>query len=123
MLRNNAETGRMEPLPGPRSGDEGNERDHVASLIGYLDKTGKVCPRPWCWRRFYILFRPGYEPCWLSAWWETSLRDKKALFHRQLYYLANRTSRYHEASRFLYGLDEALWLHDPAGPVRGRLPA
>ena len=85
-------------------------RESVNRLIDYLEKTGKICPRPWYWERFYILFKPRYEPCWLSNWWKTTRDEKKELFHKQLYYLAYRTDRYYKACKFLYEMDDKNWL-------------
>lgn len=91
-------------------------RESVNSLINYLEKTGKICPRPWYWERFFILFNPRYEPCWLSSWWKTTMEEKKELFRKQLYYLAYRTDRFTEASNFLYDIDDMNWLRTRLSP-------
>ena len=80
--------------------------DFKAHLVG----TGKICPRPWCWKRFFILFNPGHEPPWLSAWWVTSAREKKDIFLKQLEYLAWHTDHFHAACRFLHEMDQDNWL-------------
>lgn len=89
------------------------EIDDVARILAafqaHLNKTGKVCPKPWCWRRFCYLYKPGYEPPWLSNWWETSTGEKSELFQKQLEYLALQTDRFHEAYQFLCGLQEENW--------------
>ena len=87
-------------------------RESINKLINYLEATGKICPKPWYWERFFILFNPRYEPCWLSNWWKTTPGEKKELFRKQLFYLAYRTDRYARACRFLYGLDEMNWLYE-----------
>lgn len=87
-------------------------RESINRLINYLETTGKICPKPWYWERFFILFKPRYEPCWLSAWWKTTHEEKKELFRKQLFYLAYRTDRYSRACQFLYELDEINWLYE-----------
>lgn len=87
-------------------------RQSIDRLIRQLDESGKVCPKAWCWERFFILFKPRYEPCWLSSWWRTPIEEKKELFRKQLFYLAYRTDRYPDACQFLYGLDESHWLYE-----------
>ena len=81
----------------------------LAAFQAHLNKTGKVCPRPWCWRRFCNLFKPGYEPPWLSNWWEVSIQEKRELFQQQLEYLALKTDRFQAAYQFLDGLQEEHW--------------
>jgi len=76
----------------------------------YLEKTGRVCPRPWCWMRFFILFRPVDEPPWLSSWWTTTTREKQDLFLKQMDYLARYTDRFPAACRYLHDLEEEYWL-------------
>ena len=78
----------------------------------HLESTGKICPRPWCWRRFYILFQPGLEPPWLSSWWITSTQEKKNIFLKQMEYLAWQTNHFHTACRFLQDLDKEYWLFE-----------
>lgn len=87
-------------------------RESVIKLIKYLEETGKICPKPWYWERFFILFKPRYEPCWLSAWWKTTPGEKKELFRKQLFYLAYRTDRYLQACHFLDELEEMNWLYE-----------
>jgi len=82
----------------------------LEALIAQLKNKGKVCPKPWCWRRFYMLFGAGYEPPWLSSWWAVSNADKKALFIRQLEFLAYETNRFADACRFLAGLNNDQWV-------------
>ncbi len=79
-------------------------------FLAQLKSKGKVCPKPWCWRRFYMLFGAGYEPPWLSSWWNVSSAEKKALFIRQLEFLAYETNRFTDAHRFLMCLGEEQWL-------------
>lgn len=81
----------------------------LAAFQAHLNKTGKVCLKPWYWRRFCSLFKPGYEPPWLSTWWETSTREKKELFDKQLEYLALNTDRFQAAYQFLSGLHQENW--------------
>ena len=76
----------------------------------HLERTGKICPKPWCWKRFFILFKPVYEPPWLSSWWVTSPQEKKDLFLKQVEYLARHTDHFHAACRFLQELDKEFWL-------------
>ncbi len=78
----------------------------------HLRRTGKVCPRPWYWRRFFILFKPRYEPPWLSSWWKTSTQAKKEIFMKQAEYLAYRTSNFHEAYQYLNAIDDENWLFE-----------
>ena len=96
----------------PFSGNTGSDSipRRLAAFQAHLNRTGKVCPRPWCWRRFYNLFKPGYEPPWLTSWWATSTRDKKDLFLKQMEYLAWQTNHFHEAYQFLMKIDEKHWL-------------
>jgi len=86
-----------------------------------MDRTGKICLRPWCWRLFFILFQPAQEPPWLSTWWSTSTQEKKTLFLAQMEYLARHTERFPAAYRFLQGLDQENWLfalnESRVGPV------
>ena len=86
-------------------------RTNLYRIFDYLNESGKVCPKPWYWKRFFIIYQPRYEPCWLSSWWETSVEEKKELFHKQLHYLAYNTGRFHEACRFLYAIDETNWYY------------
>jgi len=76
----------------------------------HLQASGKICPRPWCWKRFYIMFNPGMEPPWLSAWWTVSRQEKKDLFLQQLEYLAARPDHFHSACRFLLRLGDENWV-------------
>ena len=89
---------------------------HIAltleAFVAHLKRTGKVCPKPWCWRRFWILFNPGYEPPWLSSWWMMPTQEKKDLFLRQMDYLAYHTNRFQEAYQFLCQIDEDHWLFE-----------
>lgn len=92
----------------------------------HLERNGRICPRPWCWMRFYILFQPVYEPPWLSSWWATSTQEKNDLFLKQVEYLAWHTDHFHAACRFLQELDQEYWLcttEKLAGghPERGKL--
>ena len=82
----------------------------LEAFIAQLKHSSRVCPKPWCWRRFYMLFGAGYEPPWLSSWWTISNADKQALFIRQLEFLAYETNCFAEACRFLVGLDDGQWL-------------
>ena len=76
----------------------------------YLERTGRICPKPWCWKRFFILFKPACEPPWLSSWWVMSAQEKKDLFLQQVEYLARHTDQFHMACRFLHELDKEFWL-------------
>ena len=84
----------------------------LAAFKAYLESTGKICPRPWCWGRFYILFKPGCEPPWLSSWWITSTQEKKNIFLKQMEYLACQTNHFHAACRFLQEMDKEYWLFE-----------
>ena len=86
-------------------------RTNLYRIFDYLNETGKVCPKPWYWKRFFIIYKPRYEPCWLSSWWETSVKEKKELFHKQLRYLAYHTDHFHEACQFLYAIDKNNWYY------------
>jgi hypothetical protein len=100
----------------------------LPAFRAYLEKTGRICPRPWCWMRFFILFQPVGEPPWLSSWWTTSNRDKQDLFLKQMEYLARYTDQFHAACRFLHELDREYWLCTTeklasGHPERGKLLA
>ena len=75
----------------------------------HLHKTGKVCPKPWFWGRFYMEFQPMYESYWLAQWWQTSDADKRARFMEQLDYLAHETSHFRAAYCFLCNLEDNDW--------------
>ena len=95
----------------------GHSDSHPVALTldafrAHLDSTGKICPRPWCWRRFYILFQPDLEPPWLSSWWMTSTQEKKTLFLKQMEYLACQTNHFPAACRFLQDMDKEYWLFE-----------
>lgn len=87
-------------------------RASIEKLIKRLEENGKICPKPWYWERFFILFKPRYKPCWLSSWWRTPNEGKKELFRKQLFFLAYRTDHYLEACKFLYELEDMNWLYD-----------
>jgi hypothetical protein len=91
----------------------------LAAFEAHLNRTGKVCLKPWCWRRFSLLFRPGFEPPWLSSWWSIPNHEKKALFLRQLEYLACRTNRFDAAHQFLRGLAGDNWVCGSGFGIRG----
>jgi len=82
----------------------------LAAFEAHMNRTGKVCLKPWCWRRFYLLFKPGFEPPWLSSWWMISTREKKDLFLKQMEYLAYQTNRFNSAYQFLREIDESNWV-------------
>ena len=88
--------------------------EHVVPALdafkAHLERTGKICPKPWCWKRFFILFKPAFEPPWLSSWWATSTQEKKELFLKQMEYLAYQTNLFPAACRFLHELDNEYWL-------------
>ncbi|HKK15269.1 MAG TPA: hypothetical protein VJ981_01080 [Gammaproteobacteria bacterium] len=113
MFQNKAEIHLKNSMPGLHTSniDDQETRESINRLIRHLDETGKICPRAWYWERFFILFKPRYEPCWLSSWWRTPVEDKKELFRKQLFYLAYRTSRFPAACKFLYDLDTVFWLY------------
>jgi len=103
-------------IPYPEYSDRHQVAQAVDAFRAHMDSTGKICPRPWCWRRFFVLFQPAHEPPWLSSWWSTSAEEKKALFLAQLEYLARHTDRFPAACRFLHGLDNENWLKRLKGP-------
>ena len=77
----------------------------------HLHKTGKVCPKPWFWGRFYMEFQPMYESYWLAQWWQTSDADKRARFMEQLDYLAHETSQFRAGNRrAILPVTSARWL-------------
>jgi hypothetical protein len=82
----------------------------LAAFVAHLNRTGKICLKPWCWRRFCLLFKPGSEPPWLSSWWATSTREKKDLFLKQMEYLAYHTNRFDAAYQFLRGIAGDNWV-------------
>lgn len=84
-------------------------RNLLRSFTLYLADTGKICPRPWYWARFYHLYRPHYESYWLMMWWQTSDEEKNIRFLEQLEYLAKHTMRFKQAYRYLIGIDEKDW--------------
>lgn len=90
----------------------GNVTQILNAFEEHLKSSGKVCPRPWYWERFFILFRPAYEPPWLSVWWETSVEEKKDLFLKQIQYLAYQTNHFYEAYQFLDAIGEENWLFE-----------
>ena len=96
------------------AGNITGNRDDAARMLAafqaHMNKTGKICLKPWHWRRFCNLFKAVYEPPWLSSWWDISTRDKKELFFKQLEYLALRTNRFTSACEYLARLDEEHWL-------------
>ena len=98
--------------PYTRNSDNNTSAPTLAAFKTHLERTGKICPRPWCWRRFYILFQPGLEPPWLSSWWVTSTQEKKNLFLKQMEYLACHTNHFHAACRFLQDMDKEYWLFE-----------
>lgn len=85
-------------------------KNELLQLIEHLDLTGKICPKPWYWQRFFMLYQPRYEPCWLSDWWKTPKQEKKELFIKQLHYLAYRTERFKDALHFIRQLEDKNWL-------------
>lgn len=114
MLQDKTETHLNGISPGLYPGYVGDRgrRESIKTLIRHLDDSGKVCPKAWYWQRFFVLFKPRYEPCWLSSWWQTSTEDKKELFRKQLFFLAFRTDRYPAARQFLYELEGSCWLYE-----------
>ena len=83
----------------------------LVSYKQHLKETGKVCPKPWYWSRFYSQFRPMYESYWLMQWWNTSVDEKHERFITQLDYLAYHTMRFQSAYWFLTMLKEKNWLY------------
>jgi len=82
----------------------------------HLERTGKIYPRPWCWKRFSILFQPACEPPWLTSWWAMSNQEKNNLFLKQVDYLAWHTDRFPAACRFLQELDDQDWFFTTEKP-------
>jgi len=114
MLESKTEMSLENIIPGLNTSyvDDEKRRESVKRLIRHLDDNGKVCPKAWHWQRFFVLFNPRYEPCWLSSWWQTSIEEKKELFRKQLFFLAFRTDRYTAANQFLDELDGSSWLYE-----------
>jgi hypothetical protein len=98
----------------------GNSVNHdvgrrLAAFVAHLNNSGKICLKPWCWKRFYLLFNPGFEPPWLSSWWTMPNHDKKDIFLKQLEYLAYQTDQFDAADQFLRGLTEDNWVSGNRG--------
>ena len=90
--------------------DNPSIRCSIVEFMKKLERDGKICPKPWAWARFFNLYHPRYEPCWLSSWWQTSREEKQDLFQKQLVYLAYRTDRFQAAIAFLENLADKDWL-------------
>lgn len=95
----------------------GNSANHdvgrsLAAFVAHLNNSGKVCLKPWCWKRFNLLFNPGFEPPWLSSWWSIPNHEKKDIFLKQLEYLAYRTDRFDAAYQFLREIDKVNWVFE-----------
>ena len=82
----------------------------LAAFQAWLNKSGKVCLKPWCWRRFSILFNTGIEPPWLSSWWSTSMQHKRSVLDQQLSILAQQPMQFHAAINFLRSIADDGWL-------------
>ena len=96
-------------LPGQFTPDQ---EDYMLLLRNFrheLVTTGRVCPRPWHWARFYFAFRPGYESIWLMDWWQTPDRVKRQRLLDQLQDLARNSGDFNAAYRFLVSLDSRNW--------------
>ena len=92
---------------------KGDDKELDISLLfnfkSHLLKTGKICPKPWFWGRFFNEYRPRYESYWLVQWWQTSDAEKRARFLEQLDYLAHETGHFREAYSFLCGIEDRDW--------------
>ena len=84
----------------------------LAEFKAQLQATGRIYPRPWCWKRFCIMFNLAVEPPWLSTWWTMSRQEKKDLFLQQLEYLAAQPMRFQSACRFLHRLGDENWVFE-----------
>ncbi len=83
----------------------------LAAFKAWLNKSGKVCLKPWCWRRFSILFETGIEPPWLSSWWSTTSEHKRYVLDQQLAVLAQHPMQFHAAVKFLKTLSSDAWMN------------
>ena len=79
------------------------------NLKSHLHKTGKICPKPWYWGRFFIEYQPGHESYWLVQWWQTNDVEKRERFLQQLDYLARETRHFREAYNFLCAIEDGDW--------------
>lgn len=82
----------------------------------HLLKTGKICPKPWCWARFFMAFQPHYESYWLANWWQTSDVEKHERLLEQLDFLVRETGHFREAYRFLCALEDKDWYFNREAP-------
>lgn len=94
-----------------------NDRELNISLLfnfkSHLHKSGKICPKPWFWGRFFIEYQPGYESYWLVQWWQTNDEQKRVRFLQQLEYLARETGHFREAYSFLCAIEDRDWHYSP----------
>jgi len=96
-------------LAAPPCNDKELHLSLLFNLLSHLQKTGKICPKPWFWGRFYIEYQPRYESYWLLQWWQTSDAEKSARFQDQLDYLARETGHFCDAYRFLCRIEDKDW--------------
>lgn len=116
-------TGLTNPHPlAPASAGSATDELNISllyNLKSHLHITGKVCPKPWFWGRFFMEYRPRYESYWLEQWWQTGDADKRARFLEQLDYLAYETGYFREAYCFICSLEDRDWhyfSYHPAAP-------
>lgn len=95
--------------PGAAAGDKDLDISLFYNFKSHLLKTGKVCPRPWCWGRFFMAFQPRYESYWLADWWQTSDIEKRERLLEQLDFLVRQTGQFRAAYRFLCNLEDKDW--------------
>ena len=104
----------LHPLTSASAGQlaEDSEELNISLLYNFkshLYKTGKVCPKPWFWGRFFMEYQPKYESYWLAQWWQTSDTEKRVRFMEQLDYLARETGCFRKAYCFLCGMEDKDW--------------
>jgi hypothetical protein len=93
--------------------------DDVDSVVAYCRENRRVCPVPQRWNEFYELLPAkrrvgvGYEPAVpliLSAWWETSDRDKRQRLEVHIRW-AHQYGVLETIDAFLRSLPESDWHH------------
>jgi hypothetical protein len=97
----------------------------LESLLEFVRESGRVCPMPRPWNTFWKLlpgrretqdsWSPGL-PLILSAWWESSSVQKRALFVEHITWAADNGA-IEVADSFLRSLSEQEWLHEGEGPA------
>ena len=94
---------------GPVIGENTINSNRLIEYKAYLESSGRICPRPWYWSRFYSMFQPFYESYWLMQWWNTTDAEKKERFLAQLDYLTDNTMRFQDAYWYLNSIGDQNW--------------